>query len=108
MTCFPDKEKKPEEKSRNVVFARLMFLVGIVAFASISVIGTASADAITFSNTINWTDLSLTIQGAASTMPAIGSLVAGAINPMILVGFAGFILRFYHVLLEGISNAFRM
>ncbi len=57
--------------------------------------------------TVNWTEISDLIQGAASIMPSIGNLVVAIVPVILVLIVVGFVTGIFEGIVDGIRNAFR-
>ncbi len=57
--------------------------------------------------TVNWTEISDLISGAAGIMPSIGNLVVAIVPVILVLIVVGFVTGIFEGIVDGIRNAFR-
>ncbi len=99
MTCYPDTEKRPEEKAQRPSSFRMRIVLGSILFIATMVVPSLAVDS------VNWTQITDLLDGVQTIMPSITGIISSVITPMILLVVVGFVLGIFKGLLRGIENA---
>lgn len=90
-----------DKKSEGAVKSRALYWVGLCVFASIALIGNASA-------AINTTAITDAIDVFTTVTPAIADMVMSILPTIIVISVVGFILKFWDNILEMVKSFTRL
>ena len=80
----------------------------VMAAASAAAIASPAAAATNGTTvSVNWTQLSELIAGAAQIMPGIGVLITSVVGPLLILIVVGFVVGIFDSLIGAIRDAFR-
>ncbi len=98
MTCYPVEVVGTKKDVKPSIVNRMMLIIGMVMFVALATVNPAAA-------TIDWTNITETINGVAGIMPSIAGVITAVVEPMILLAVVGFIIGLFDGILGGITNA---